>query len=133
VKAWLAKIAAGVGGALAILAPVGRCPVCLSTATGVVGSTSIGILASKPWFLPATGLFLLVGLWGTIASARAHCRWGAVWAMAIGAGLLVGGRLLTQGFLLWAGAGLLTAALLLDLYWKRKLPSARLVRIRGVQ
>jgi hypothetical protein len=53
--------------------------------------------------------------------------------MAIGAGLLVGGRLLTQGFLLWAGAGLLTAALLLDLFWKRKLPSVRLVRISGVQ
>jgi hypothetical protein len=91
------------------------------------------VLSSEPWFLPLIGLFLLAGLWGTIASARAHHRWGAVWATAIGAGLLIGGRLLTHGILLWAGAGLLTAALLLDLYWKRKLSSVRLVRISGVQ
>lgn len=132
-KAWLAKMATGIGGALAILAPVGRCPVCLSTATGVAGSTSLGVLSSEPWFLPVIGLFLLVGVWGTIASARAHHRWGAVWATAIGAGLLVGGRLLTHSFLLWAGAGLLTAAFLLDLFWKGKLSSVRLVRISGVQ
>jgi hypothetical protein len=126
-------MATGIGGALAIVAPVGRCPVCLSTAAGVTGSASLGVLASEPWFLPVIGLFLLVGLWGAIASARAYHRWGAVWATAIGARLLLGGRLLIHSILLWAGAGLLTAALLLDLYWKRKLSSVRLVRISGVQ
>ena len=40
---------------------------------------------------------------------------------------------MTHGILLWAGVGLLTAALLLDLYWKRKLSSVRLVRISDVQ
>ena len=131
-KTYAANVATGIGGALAFLAPVGRCPVCLSTTAGVAGSASLGMLSSEPWFLPAVVLFLLVGLGGTIASARAHHRWGAVWAAATGAGLLVGGRLLTLGILPWAGTGLLTAALLLDLYWKRKLSTVQLVRINGV-
>jgi hypothetical protein len=119
-KVWLAKTAAGIGGALALLAPVGKCPVCLSAA-GVAGATGLSVLSSKPWFLLAIGLLLLMGLWGTIASARTDHRWGAVWATAIGAFLLLGGRLLTDRTLLWAGAGMLLAALLLNLYWKRTL------------
>ena len=132
-KTWIAKIATGLGGALAIFAPLGRRPVCLSSATGIAGSVGLGVLASKPWFLPLTGTFLLVGLWGTISSARAHGRWHAVWATAIGAAVLMAARLLTQTILLWISAVLLTTGLLLDLYWKRKLATAGLVRISGIE
>lgn len=114
---------------MALFAPVVRCPVCFSAAAGVAGSTGFGLLASKPWFLPLIGGFLLLGLWGSISSARAHRRWHGVWATTIGAGLLLAGRVLTQVPLLWAGAVLLTAGWLFDLYWKRQLSAGRLVQI----
>jgi hypothetical protein len=128
-KVWISKIATGIGSALAILAPVGRCPVCLSTVTGVGGSAGLGLLSFEPWFLPLIVVFLLVGFWRAISSARAHRRWGAVWTTAVGAGLLIIGRWGSEAFLVWTGAGVLAAALLLDLYWKRKLPAARLIQI----
>ena len=131
-KTWTAKISTGIGGALALFTPVGRCPVCLSSTTGVAGAVGLGVLAAKPWFLPLIGVFLLLGLWGMISSARAHQRWQAVWATAIGAVLLIAGRMFSQTILLWISAGLLTTGLLLDLYWKRKL-STKLVRISGIE
>ncbi len=131
-KTWTAKIATGIGGALAIFSPVGRCPVCFSTAAGVTGGASLGVLSSKPWFLPVIGACLLLGLWGTIRSARNHRRWHGVWATAIGASLLIAGRMLTRAVLLWTGALLLSVGLLVDLYWKRKLSTTRLVRITGI-
>ncbi len=129
-KTWTARMATGIGGALALLAPVGRCPVCLSSAAGVAGSVGLGVLASKPWFLPLIGGFLLLGLWGTISSARNHRRWQAVWITTTGAVFLIVARLLAQEILLWISAVLLTAGLLLDLYWKRNSSSSGLVQIR---
>ncbi len=131
-RAGMAKLATGIGGVLAILSPVGRCPVCFSTAAGVAGGAGFGVVSSKPWFLPVIGAFLLLGLWGTIRSARAYRRWHGVWATAIGAGLLIAGRMLTQAVFLWTGALLLSVGLLVDLYWKRKLSTTRLVRITGI-
>jgi hypothetical protein len=132
-KASLGKMVAGIGGVLAVLAPVGRCPVCMSTAAGLAGSTGLGLLSSKAWFLPLIGAFLLVGLWGTIFSARAHGRWLGVWATALGAALLIAGRLAAQTLLVWTGALLLAGGWLVDLYWKRKVSAVRLVRIAGIQ
>lgn len=132
-KTLLGKIGVGIGGALAVFSPVGNCPVCLATATGIAGSMGLGLLASKSWFLPLLAAFLLFGLWGTIASARTHRRWHPVWATAIGGAFLIGGRVLTQTVLLWIGTLLLTIGLLLDLYWKRKLANAKLVRISGIE
>lgn len=131
-KTWISKVAIGTGSAFALFAPVGRCPVCFSTAAGVTGSTSLAVLSSKPWFLPLIGVFLLLGLWGTISSARVHGRWHGVWATALGAGLLITGRILAQASVIWIGVGLLSGGFLLDLYWKRKFSRPPLVQISGL-
>ena len=132
-KTWMAKTATGIGGVLAILSPVGRCPVCLSSATGIAGSIGLGVLASRPWFLALVSAFLLLGLWGMVSSARSSGQWNAVWATAIGAALLIAGRLSAQTVVLWISAVFLTTGLLLDLRWKPKLSRASLVRIKGIE
>ena len=129
----IAKSVAATAGAIAAFVPIGRCPACFASATGVAGSIGLSGLASSPWFLLLIGAFLSAGLWGMAASARAHRRWSAVLTTGIGAILLVAGRLLAQAPVVWVGAALLTAGFVLDLYWKRKASAARLVRIGGIE
>ena len=129
----IAKSVAATAGAIATFVPIGRCPACFASATGVAGSIGLSGLAASPWFLLVVVAFLSIGLWGMVTSARAHRRWSGVWAAGIGASLLVTGRLLVEAVLLWVGASLLMAGFLLDLYWKRKASAARLVRIGGIE
>ena len=129
----IAKSLAAAAGAIAAFVPIGRCPACFASATGVAGSIGLGGLAASPWFLLVVGAFLSIGLWGMVTSARAHRRWSGVWAAGIGASLLVAGRLLVEASLLWVGAVLLTAGFVLDLYWKHKASAAKLVRIAGIE
>lgn len=127
------KSAAAAAAAIAAVVPVGRCPACFASATGVAGSVGLGSFAASRWFVVLIGAFLALGLWGMGASARAHRRWSAVWTCAAGAALLIAGRLVGEAVLVWAGAGLLTAAFVLDLYWKRKTSAPVLVRIDGIE
>ena len=128
----IAKSAAATAGAVAALVPIGRCPACFASATGVAGSIGLSGLASSPWFVLLIGAFLSAGLWGMTASARAHGHWSAVWAGSIGAILLIAGRMAGEAPVVWAGAALLTGGFVLDLYWKRRAGAARLVRIAGI-
>ena len=129
----IAKSVAATAGAIAAFVPIGRCPACFASATGVAGSIGLSGLAASAWFLLVVVAFLSIGLWGMVTSAHAHRRWSGVWAAGIGASLLVTGRLLVEAVLLWVGASLLMAGFLLDLYWKRRASAARLVRIGGIE
>ncbi len=129
----IAKSVAATAGVIAAFVPIGRCPACFASATGVAGSIGLSGLASSPWFLLLIGAFLSAGLWGMATSARAHGRWSAVWAGGVGAGLLIAGRIVGEAPVVWVGAALLTAGFVLDLYWKRKGSAARLVRIGGIE
>jgi len=128
----IAKSVAATAAAIAAFVPIGRCPACFASATGVAGSIGLTGLASSPWFLLLIGAFLSAGLWGMAASASAHRRWSGLWAGAVGAILLLAGRIVGDAHVVWAGAALLTVAFVLDLYWKRKASVARLVRIAGI-
>lgn len=127
----IVKSVAATAAAIATFVPVGRCPACFASATGVAGSIGLSGVAASPWFLLLIGAFLSAGLWGMTASARAHGRWSAVWSGSIGAVLLIAGRIAGEAIVVWAGAAVLTAGFALDLYWKRK-ASAKLVRISGI-
>lgn len=126
------KLLSTVATALAVFGPIGRCPACLSATTGFAAAVGLGVLASRPWFLPLITGFLLVGIAGSIRSARASRKWQGTYATILGAILLVGGRILARTTVLWIGAALLTAGWLVDLYWKRKLAAPRLVQISSI-
>ena len=127
---WNSKFFSSAATALAVFSPVGRCPVCLSATTGIAGSVGLGVLASKAWFLPLIGALLLVGIAGSVRSARAHRRWQGAGATITGAVLLIAGRVLANTTLLWISVGLLLTGWAIDLYWKRKLSRIQLVQIR---
>ena len=129
----IAKSVAATAAAIAAFVPIGRCPACFASATGVAGSIGLSGPASSPWLLLLIGVFLSAGLWGMATSARAHGCWSAVWAGGVGAGLLIVGRIVSEAPVVWAGAALLTAGFVLDLYWKRKGSAAGLVRIAGIE
>jgi len=125
----IARSVAATAGAIATLVPIGRCPACFASATGVAGSIGLSGVVSSPWFLLLIGAFLSAGLWGMMASARAHGRWSAVWSGSIGAVLLIAGRIAGEAIVVWAGATVLTAGFALDLCWKRKEATRPLVQI----
>lgn len=128
----IAKSVAATAGAIATLVPIGRCPVCFASATGVAGSIGLSELASRPWFLLLIGAFLLAGLWGMSAPARAH------WPLERSLGWkhrsppAHRGADPSEEIVLWAGAIVLTVGFVLDLYWKRRASSTRLMRISGI-
>ncbi len=128
----IAKSVAATAAAIATFVPIGRCPACFASATGVAGSIGLGGLVSSRWFLVLIGAFLAAGLWGMATSARAHRRWSTVWAGGVGAVLLLAGRLVGQAPVVWAGSALLMVGFVLDLYWKRKASAPKLVRIDGI-
>ena len=47
----IAKSVAATAGAIAAFVPIGRCPACFASATGVAGSIGLSGPASSPWFL----------------------------------------------------------------------------------
>lgn len=108
------------GAVLAALVPFAKCPVCAAAAAGVLGSLGIAGLGLNPWFVPVLGLFLALGLWGFVQSARAHGSWLPLSVATMGsAGVLVS-RLLEQPSFLWLGGLALLGAFCLDLRAKRR-------------
>lgn len=118
-----------VGGALAVVAPKGLCPVCVAASGGLLASLGLGFLAVERnirWMLAVS---LTLGIIGLVLSARRHGRWWTVALGVLGAALVLTGRFVLFDALLYGGMVLLTTALASDL-WARKHPWVALVQIR---
>lgn len=120
---------ASVGGALAVLAPKGLCPICVAASGGLLASLGLGFLAVERnirWMLAAT---LTVAIVGLILSTRRHRRWWVLALGAVGAATALVGRFVLVDAVLYAGLLVLAGATVSDL-WARRHPWTPLVQIR---
>lgn len=116
------------GGALALLAPKGLCPICVAASGGLLSSIGLGFLAVNgviQWVLPLT---LTAGLLGLFFASRAHRRWWVFGSGIAGSAVLYGGWLVTSAPILYSGMAVLLAASAFNL-WSQRHPRVALVQI----
>ncbi len=121
---WLGTL----GGALALLAPKGLCPICVVASGGALSSIGLGFLAADAviwWVLPVT---LTLGLGGFFLATQRHRRGWVLVVASAGVAALYGGWLSSAAPLLYSGASLLLAASIFN-YWSQRHPREALIQI----
>ncbi len=111
---------AAVPAALFALLPSFTCPACLAAYTGVLSSLGLGFLLNDSVLAPLIAVFLLLGIVSVARATRSHKRRGPLAATVVASVLIVVGRLIWNiQPMLYAGAGILIAASIWNLWLKR--------------
>ena len=117
-------------GVLIPLLPKGACPLCLGAYGAVLSTLGLGFLATERALAPLVVIALVLAVGSVALATRVHGRAGPLAIAILGAGAVLGGRILWHvPVLLYAGLTILFGASLWNLWLKRPLAAAPLIQI----
>jgi hypothetical protein len=117
----MATLLPGLG--LAVLSKF-TCSACLGAYSGLLATMGVGFVATDSGLAALTGGLLVLGLAGVAWSTRRHRHLGPLAIVLLGSGTVLAARLTaTSGRVLFAGAALIIAGSLWNVWLARRRPA----------